>query len=354
MLTNICKVGRADLGRFARDALAFAKTCDDGRLTHRRLRLHGLDFEAAFADPAYADALTRVYAVDDTAGTPQRGLRVTVLDATLIPDMPRCVWSDSVIGGGPVRDALQVDGLMGVHDPDRDVWLFYDPETGEGVQLMPTPQTPPPWEASMPLRLFVHWAMHGISRPLIHAGTLGLGGDCVLLAGPGGAGKSGTTLGGILHGHASVGDDYVLAELADGEAITRPILKIMKQDSPGLRRLGLAPEASIFQGPNWQGKLEFEFARLCPSARVPAMRAKAILLPHISGETRTKARPASSKEAVLALAASSFAQLFGTWRADLVFLANLCRQLPAWRVDLGTDPAEVSSFIGGVIAKGHP
>ena len=268
--------------------------------------------------------------------------------------MPRCVWTDTVIGGGPVRDALEADNLLGVHDPDRDLWQFYDPEAGEGVQLMPSADTPPPWEASIPLRLFIHWAMHGIGRPLVHAGTLGFDGACVFLAGPGGSGKSGTTLSGILDGLASVGDDYVLAEATPDDVIARPIVKIMKQDPEGLRRLGLDPAGPLFQGPNWQGKFEFEFERLCPASQAPALKGTAILLPWVSGGRQTVAHPASAKEAMLALAPSSFAQLFGSWRADLGFLAEFCRRMPAWRVELGSDPVEVAGFVRNFLIKGQP
>ncbi len=354
ILSPVRKVGRKDLASFARDALAFARSLDDARLTRRRLRLHGLDLDLIVADPAYALACERVYAIDPLAGAPQPGLRLTVLDGENVPDMPRCVWSDSVIGGGPVRDALEADNLAGVYDPERDLWQFHDPETGEGVQLMPTVDTPPPWEASVPLRLFLHWAMHGIGRPLVHAGTVGLDGDCVFLAGAGGSGKSGTTLCGILDGLVSVGDDYVLADVTAEGVTARPLVKIMKQDREGLQRLGVDPGDPCLQGPNWQGKLEFEFDRLCPGSGARALSGQAILLPSVTGGERTSARQATAKEAMMALAPSSFAQLFGAWRADLSFLAEFCRRLPVWRVDLGTDPAEVAGFLRGFLAGSRP
>ncbi|WP_321337291.1 hypothetical protein [Breoghania sp.] len=354
VLSPVRDVARKDLAVFARDALAFARSLGEGRLTRRRLRLHGLDLDLAVSDPAYAQACERVYATDPMAEAPQAGLRLTVLDGQNVPDMPRCIWTDDVIGGGPIRDALEVDNLLGLHDRELDLWQFYDPETGEGVQLMPTPETPPPWEASVPLRLFLHWAMHGIGRPLVHAGTVGLDGDCVFLAGAGGAGKSGTTLCGILDGLESVGDDYVLAELCADGVIARPLVKIMKLDRDGLRRLGVDPADPRLQGPNWQGKLEFEFERLCPGSGAQALKGQAILLPSVTGGETTRARRASAKEAMMALAPSSFAQLFGAWRADLSFLAEFCRRLPAWRVELGSDPAEVAGFLREFLGRSSP
>ncbi|PTW55067.1 hypothetical protein C8N35_113108 [Breoghania corrubedonensis] len=253
-----------------------------------------------------------------------------------------------------MRDALENENLLGVHDPDRDLWQFYDPQAGEGVQLMTTTDALPPWETSIPLRLFIHWAMHGIGRPLVHAGTLGLNGRCVFLAGPGGSGKSGTTLCGILDGLTSVGDDYILAEITPENIVARPIVKLMKQDPAGLERLKLTPSSPLFQGPNWQGKFEFDFAALAPSASAQALEGTAILLPLVGNAQRTTTRPASSKEAMLALAPSSFAQLFGTWRADLEFLARFCRRIPAWHVQLGTDPDEVAQFVRTFLSRGHP
>ena len=98
----------------------------------------------------------------------------------------------------------------------------------------------PPWENGSPLRLFLHWAYAHAGMRLTHAGTLGIGGAGALIVGASGSGKSGTTLAGLLNGLESAGDDYVLLE--GGEDLTaHAVFRIFKQDSNGLRRVGLDP-----------------------------------------------------------------------------------------------------------------
>ena len=67
----------------------------------------------------------------------------------------------------------------------------------------------PPWEPGAPLRSFLHWEYAARGMRLVHGGTLGIDGRGVVLAGSGGAGKSGTVVAGIMVGLDSVGDDYV-------------------------------------------------------------------------------------------------------------------------------------------------
>jgi hypothetical protein len=168
----------------------------------------------------------------------------------------------------------------------------------------------------------------------------------VLLAGAGGAGKSGTTLAGILCGMSSVGDDYVALEARGGRVEGRPVMRLMKQDIPGLRRLGLrAGEGALAAPANWQGKIEFDFEALSPGARAESLVMRAIVIPHLSPSASTSFRPASCREAMLAMAPSSLFQLFGSWREDFEFIASIARALPAFHLDLSDDPPEIAAAI---------
>jgi hypothetical protein len=200
------------------------------------------------------------------------------------------------------------------------------------------------------LRLLVHWSNRTAERGFIHAGTLGHRGQGVLLVGAGGSGKSGTTLSGILNGLTSVGDDYISVRSSGGLVEAHPLLRIMKQDLRGLQRLGLeAGQGALAEPLNWQGKIEFDFEAVTPGARADRLALKAILMPHIARARASSFRPASAREAMLAMAPSSLYQLHGSWREDFGLIASIARALPAFHLHLSEDPAEIASAIRAFI-----
>jgi hypothetical protein len=124
----------------------------------------------------------------------------------------------------------------------------------------------------------------------------------------------------------------------------------MKQDIRGLRRLGLEMGKSALHGlPNWQGKVELDFAKLVPGARVDQLTMKAILMPHVSRSPSSSFRAASAREAMLAIAPSSLYQLYGSPREDFGLIASIARAVPAFHLDLGEDPAEVAASVRAFI-----
>ncbi|MDB5507212.1 MAG: serine kinase [Devosia sp.] len=326
--------------RFAASLLAYARTAPAADTAS--FRLPRLEFTVA-ADPAYL-ALCRRALVDAPASPIAARIALAYLDYGSHPDLPPPIWQRPDFILGPAISGLETAGYNGWYDADRCTWQFFDPTTGRGVQAMADPADLPPWEASFPLRIFLHWAYQTIGMRLIHAGTLGHDGDGVLLAGSGGAGKSGTTLSGILHGLASVGDDYVAL---DPEAMRAyPVLKLVKQDAGGLARLGLDAGRPEFGGTNWQGKHEFDFDALGLGQRAEHLHLKAIILPRLARAARSTISRATAHAAMIALAPSNLQQLPGAWKTGLQTTAALVRRLPAYNLELGTDPAEIAATIG--------
>jgi hypothetical protein len=177
----------------------------------------------------------------------------------------------------------------------------------------------------------------------------------VLLIGAGGAGKSGTTLSGILNGLSSVGDDYIAISATGDRVEAYPLLRSMKQDIGGLQRLGLVAGKGALGGPvNWQGKVEFDFEALAPGARAERLAVTAILLPHIKQTPSSSFRPASAREAMMAMAPNSLFQLHGSWREDFSLIASVARALPAFHLDLSEEPAEIAAAIRAFIETGAP
>jgi hypothetical protein len=306
--------------------------------------------EIGFSAVEFAELCDRAYVQRRPAAAGARKVRLTVLDHASLPGTPR--WEGPAPGLGNVMAALAEHRLRGACDTDYATWYIYDPARALGVQAMQTAARRPPWEPSFPLRLLRHWASCTADSGMVHAGTLGHQGNGVFLVGAGGSGKSGTTLSGILHGLTSVGDDYVAVRSVEGRIEAEPVLRLMKQDIRGLRRLGLeVGSGALDEQPNWQGKIELDFARLVPGARAERLAMKAILLPHVSRSPSSSFSPASAREAMLAMAPSSLYQLYGNLREDFSLIASIVRAVPAFHLNLGEDPAEVAASVRAFIEQ---
>ncbi len=247
-------------------------------------------------------------------------------------------------------DALATAGLFGSLDAGRNQWDIFDPACGIGVRLLPHPDAYPEWESTAPLANLLGWIMRAKGRMVMHAASLSVNGAGVLLAGPGGRGKSGTTLAGVANGLQSVGDDYCVISTKP-QPVARPLYRMMKQDKAGLARVGI----SGISGPlNWQGKHVFDIRALFPSAAENKALIKAVLLPGINHSATTTLKPASAFEALQALAPSTMLQLGGDRSATFRACAEIVRAVPAFHLLLGQTPDEIAATIKGFIIKGAP
>jgi hypothetical protein len=312
-----------------------------------------IDLEVSTDSPGYAQLCRRAL-VDAPGGAGDRDkVRVIVLDRAHHSDLP----APDLVGPtipNRLADDLAARGHNGAVEADYGLWQSYDPAARIGLEAQAAPGQFPPWVASFPLRNFLHWAYQAQGRRIVHAGTLGTRGKGVMLIGAGGSGKSGTTLSGILGGLDSVGDDYIAMDLANDRVRAEPVIKLVKQDANGLRRLNLDPVALGLGEVNWQGKYEFDFEVLGRGRRPPSLDLEAILMPRVAGAERSRFTPASPRVAMIALAPSNWQQLPGGWREGMTFTATIARRLPAYYLDLSTNGTEIAETIGRFIERGGP
>jgi len=260
-------------------------------------------------------------------------------------------WAAEPYRPHEIASLLQPAGLRASYFHDLDLWQVFDVSAALGVQLMRGNDDYPPWEPAAPLRPFLHWHYAGLGMRLAHCGTLGLNGYGVLLAGPGGSGKSGTVLAGLLNGLQSIGDDYVLLE-AGQEVAGYPVFATLKQDQAGFDRLGLRERLASTGSLNWQGKYEFRISEI-DGAQAPPTRMvfKALLVPRLAGNAKTAIEPISRRDAMLAFAPSSIHQMPGERETGFEFFARVARQLPCYALSLGTDPAEVAAALAAFLEQ---
>lgn len=304
--------------------------------------------------------------IADHAGAVAEGLRLLIalggsLDLPLTP-----IWGasdiDQVSSKHAPRHLPSFETMLKdtryrahLHMENGRFWQFFDRESGRGIELLQHAGSAPKWDGGSPLRNFLTWHLNGETASLVHAGTLARDGRGLMFLGPGGSGKSGTVLAGIVAGLESVGDDYVLVRV-ERNVVAEQLFSTLKCDPAGLSRLGLAGIAASSRPLNWQGKHEFTFADLGGAPPSEGIEITALCLPVVSHAAESRFEPISSKQAFLALAPTGMAQTLGIGNLGdhFSFCAALTRRLPAYRLHLGTRPKEIVGAITRFLADRHP
>jgi len=341
--------GRGDAYTFANALLAYAET-SARQVPSLSFRLPRFDLTISSDSGDYLELCRRAL-VDDSRFADGERLAVSVLDYETHSDMPRGIWSGAEFGLSLFKEGLEGSGFEASLNSDYHLLQFYKVAARSGVEALRRPGQYPPWIASFPLRNFLHWAYVASGWRVIHAGTLAIDGKGVLLAGRGGAGKSGTVLAGVVNGLDSAGDDYVVVELDDRAITAHPIMKLMKQDACGLERLSIDPHERALGAPNWQQKYEFDFECLERGKRARRIEILGILLPRIAGSSQTTITSARASAAMTALAPNNLVQLPDSWRGGLSIAAHLVRRLPAFEVQLSSNPAEIAESVRSLIHR---
>jgi hypothetical protein len=350
LLTQALKgaaVTRREVADYARGLLAAARALPDRALLRRRFRVADLVVEARFSDPELAELYPARIACTPVADDVAADSRVDVLSCDRLCWPPPARWADQTCPRQDFETALRDVGLYAAFPYHPGLWQVFAPADSYGVQLCRSHEALPPWDSGAPLRLHLFWALGLRDRRLVHAGTLGLDGIGVLLVGPGGAGKSGTTLAGMAAGLASVGDDYVVLEPDPPAA--HAIFRIAKLDQAGLARLGDAARHLATAPLNWQGKVEFDPATLPGMTRTDRLELRAILMPKIANHARTSMTRLGTSEAMRTLTFGNMFQIPAEPAATFRFLGRLTRALPAYQLQLAADPADVGQAIRNFI-----
>lgn len=345
------RVTMATLPDYARYLFAAAQGAAAHFPVKRTVRLPGLEMTVHLSPGRLADALGQAFveARGDRLDARQLSIFIGHPGIGELPEPAR--WGDAHFTEQGFARQLAEAGLRGHHFHDLDFWQLYDPERLTGVQLMRSADAFPPWEPGSPLRAFLHWDYAARGMRLAHAGTLGLDGKGVLLAGAGGAGKSGTVVAGLLHGLDSVGDDYVLVDL-DGGVSARPLFSTLKQDPRGFARLGLNNRLGTDGPLNWQGKHTFHIEAVAPRPIPASLDIFALMVPHIGHGETSSIMPMSRRDAMIALAPSGIAQMPGERESGFRFFSDLTRLLPCYRLSLGPRPEEIAGTIADFLARG--
>lgn len=251
--------------------------------------------------------------------------------------------------------------------PERSLWLF-QPDRSAAVFWTADFAALPPWERISPLRAAARWWAALQGGAMTHAGVVGDGARCVLLVGPGGAGKSTSTLACLGSGLQVLGDDYCLLQ-APGAATAAPsqgpiaygMYRYAKLDErslallPALRRRvvgrGWSSDEVPLRSPRGarQGKWLVDLGE----APVPSASVVAVCAVRQDPHGSTRLEPLSRMETLRALAPSTLVQQRLWERETFQALTATIRCVPTFRL-LVNEPREVPDQVRRLLATTAP
>lgn len=225
-----------------------------------------------------------------------------------------------------------------------NILSLLDFDRKEAIYWAPSLKVIPNYEVSVPLRTILHTWLSRFGRHMVHAGAVGLPTGGVLLIGHGGAGKSNTALTCLSSELKYLSDDHclvasnpeptVFSVYGTGKLFLRDVACV-----PALESLG--PEAPILQ----TEKALFYLHRHFSDKILTEFPLKALLLLQVTGKIDSHLEPVSGAVGLRALAPGQMMQWPTAGPATFQTIAHLCRQLPCYRFELGTDRAQIPALI---------
>ena len=256
--------------------------------------------------------------------------------------------------GEAAEDSIAVssDGrIVSTHGPGRHAWL--DRDTGQVVGWFADGRELSPHERSKPLQVLLGlWARdRGVHA--VHAALVGRHGRAVLVPGASGAGKSTVAMACLCAGHTFFGDDWVgLARAGAGRFTGFGVYGSALLAPDHAARFPLL-EPHVVPVRAWPpGKSLVLVSRAFPEGLGRATRVCALALPRLGDGPGTRVRPASKREALMALVPTSiFTMRPRGGRAELERLGQLVQELPAYWLEMGSRLDDIPHGVDEILAR---
>ena len=215
------------------------------------------------------------------------------------------------------------------------------------------------YERGKPLHYLLSLWHNDRGAYVIHAGLVSTGASGILLAGPGGSGKSTTALACACAGFDFLADDCVALESLDDDRFRGHSLF----SAPWIEQTHLSRFPSMLAhasrgAAGQEPKAVVRLDEAMPQRLRRASSIDAIVLPRVTGDRAASLHVISRGEALLALAPSSIVLFAPSPGADgLRRLARLVAAVPTFRLDLGEDVESIPralASLAGRHAHEHP
>lgn len=333
---------------------AFGRARENAGGTELDLRLAGRHVRLSFAGAAFRGLFERAIAGTPATMTELEAEPSLVLRAWDAASTSATIdagsWLGTMLGPSGVVDELSLPPFHVSFDVHASLLGLIDLERGWAFHYVPDVARLPPWEVTHPGRLL--WAAWGrsLGLQLCHAAAVADGAAGVLLVGPSGSGKSTTALACLGAGLACAGDDYVLVESGERPVAHALFRTVSLEAAHATRHADLLPvvDRVAEMGP---GRTKAIMA--ATGAGRPLIQGGfplvAVAVPRVTANASTSFAPISAGTALRALAPSTLSQLGLFEESAFRSLAAICRSLPCYALDLGSDVAAVPDVVRALL-----
>jgi hypothetical protein len=209
------------------------------------------------------------------------------------------------------------------------------------------------YERGRPLHVPLSLWHKNQDMPLMHAGLVSKNGRGVLLAGPGGSGKSTSAVMCAYAGFDYLSDDLVGLEISsDGRFVGHSLYNSTFMEPDHLKRFSQLERHAI------RGRYSFEKKHLVLLSQIASLqfarscRIHSIVLPRVLHRPRSVLRRASKGETLLALAPSSLLVGERSYGMEGFHkLARLVEQVPCYWLELGGALDEIPRVLEGLLSE---
>ncbi len=228
---------------------------------------------------------------------------------------------------------------LSMFDTEQNLALFWVPDAGQISYH----------EKGSPIRSIFQWWATGKGLQLVHGGAVGNLNEGVLLVGISGSGKSCTALSCLYSELTCAGDDYVLLS-ADPVPYVYSLYNVCKLKVNDIKRFPCLPSAIIDSERIGTDKVLVFLNNYYPEKISKGFQVRAVVLPQVTGITKTRLKRVSSAVGLKALAPSTILQSPGAGEQDLRWMAKFVRQVPSYILELGKDTDKIPDIILSLIS----
>lgn len=200
------------------------------------------------------------------------------------------------------------------------------------------------YEQASPCRGVLHHILAGNNVQIVHASAFAGSSGAVMLAGPGGSGKSSTALRALQAGYGYIADDLCAI------ATTHPVRIVSLYHAAKLRASNLpafpgwAPHVVTYEEDDETSAACF-LGEVCPERLVVGAPLQAILLPRITGRRQTTLEKAGIRDVLAGVLPWTVDQLPGAGQEIVRHVFHGLARVPAWHLSLGSDEAGILAAV---------
>jgi hypothetical protein len=232
-------------------------------------------------------------------------------------------------------------------------WIAFDRHSRRIVGWIGDSARLSQYETGRPLHAQLLLWLQDLGILALHAGLVGRGEAGVLLAGPGGSGKSTVALTCAQAGFRYLADDYVGVDRdADGRCTGYSLYGSSHLDPAHLTRFPHLVPHAIPGAPPREDKSLVYIGDVSGLSMASAARVCAILLPRVARASGTSVVPASKIETLVRVAPTSLLMIpFATIAESFRRLSRLVEAVPTYWLDLGTDLQEIPIRVADLVTR---